>query len=503
MFKADKFIDDEYHLFSCEADGSGLVDLCGPLVSGGYVYSFHISPDGNYVAFTADRDTNNLSEMYVVPIAGGSVVKVSGGNIAGVQFAWSSDSTQIVHGGTVNPSSNYELFVSNRDGSGTVRVSGTMTAGGNLGIDFAWAPDDSRIAYVADQDTDGVNELYTSLPDGTGNVKVCGALTSGREVRTETLEWSPDSSRLSYVADQDADDVFELYTVAPDGTQNVKVSGTLTGGGDVLYPTSAFGFLDRYWAPDGSRIAYVADQDTDDVFELYSSLPGGGGNIKLSGSLVAGGDVSPDYSWSPDSTRIAFRADKDTDEMFELYAVVPTGGATYKLSGTLVAGGTVQASFGQRSFAWAPDSSRVAYSATQRQLGRQEGFTSLKNGTANVLVTGDNPPFVSVDSNPRWSPDSSRILFGGYRSAPWSLYSGLADGSGIASISGAMAVGGGWDPNVRYQWSPDSSCAFYGARQDSADHIELYCTLADGQGNIKISGTLPTGGHVGYELEVR
>ena len=51
-------------------------------------------------------------------------------------------------------------------------------------------------------------------------------------------------------------------------------------------------------SPDGSRIAYLADQDTDDIIELYASLPDGEENTNLSGELVTGGDVVQ-FEWVP------------------------------------------------------------------------------------------------------------------------------------------------------------------------------------------------------------
>ena len=89
-------------------------------------------------------------------------------------------------------------------------------------------------------------------------------------------------------AHQDTDNVFELYTVLPDGTGNVKVSGTMVANGDV----NKFA-----WAPNSSRLVYWADQDTDNVFELYTVLPDGTGNVKVSGTLVSGGDVIGDFSY--------------------------------------------------------------------------------------------------------------------------------------------------------------------------------------------------------------
>ncbi len=84
--------------------------------------------------------------------------------------------------------------------------------------------------------------------------------------------------------------MFEIYTVLPDGTGNTKVSGTLAADGDVQFISP--------WAPDSSRIAYRADQDTDNVNELYMSTADGVANAKISGTLVAGGNVTS-FAMSP------------------------------------------------------------------------------------------------------------------------------------------------------------------------------------------------------------
>jgi hypothetical protein len=142
---------------------------------------------------------------------------------------------------------------------------------------FEWAPDSSLIAYRADQDTDFIEELYTSPPDGSGNDKVSfDPLVAGGEVATQ-FGWAPDSSRVAYIADQDSDNLFELYSALPDGSVNDKVSGPLQINGRV------FEFA---WAPDSSRIAYRADQEFDFVDELFSSQPDGSGNGKISGTIT-------------------------------------------------------------------------------------------------------------------------------------------------------------------------------------------------------------------------
>lgn len=43
--------------------------------------------------------------------------------------------------------------------------------------------------------------------------------------------------------------------------------------------------------PNGRYAVYIADQDTDDVFELFRSDLHKGENLKLNGELTSGGDV--------------------------------------------------------------------------------------------------------------------------------------------------------------------------------------------------------------------
>jgi hypothetical protein len=61
--------------------------------------------------------------------------------------------------------------------------------------------------------------------NGASRVKVSGTLVNAGDVAH--FQWSPDGTHLAYNADQDIDEMIELYTVQPDGTDNVKVSGVL------------------------------------------------------------------------------------------------------------------------------------------------------------------------------------------------------------------------------------------------------------------------------------
>ena len=80
---------------------------------------------------------------------------------------------------------------------------------------FGWSPDSSRIAYRANQRLSGFIELFTVLPDGSDNLRVSGAPTTGGNVTD--FRWSPDSSFIAYRANQDTAVLFELFVTTPDG----------------------------------------------------------------------------------------------------------------------------------------------------------------------------------------------------------------------------------------------------------------------------------------------
>jgi Tol biopolymer transport system component len=97
--------------------------------------------------------------------------------------------------------------------------------------------------------------------------KVSGTLAAGGDVLSQFLV-SPDGFSVAYVADQATDGVFELYQVSLDGNQSPRrVNGPLVSGGGVFVEGVAFEF-----SPDSRRIVYIAGQDTASVLELYGSV---------------------------------------------------------------------------------------------------------------------------------------------------------------------------------------------------------------------------------------
>ena len=134
---------------------------------------------------------------------------------------------------------------------------------------------------------------------------------------------SPDNAHVVYNADQDTQDVRELYSAPLDGSAApIKLSGEMVEGGGLDQYNDGFLF-----SPDGGRVVYRADQDTDEVNELYSvPVDGSAAAVKLNAELPDGGGTGS-YAISPDSQYVVYTANQDSADVFELYRVPLDGGA--------------------------------------------------------------------------------------------------------------------------------------------------------------------------------
>ncbi len=372
VYLADQEIYGSYELYSVPCGGSGpAVKLNDPILSAvdgvgdGYGYTpgvFRITPDGTRVVYMFRHQVG--TELYAAPIDGAEPPEPLGSEpyvLAGFQLG--PDSEWVVYRNVYPP----ELFSLHLFGGGSFQLSLPLVPGGAV-TEFALGPDGQRVVYLADAEVDGHFELYSVPIDrSTAPVKLNDPLVSWGNVSSFRI--SADSLRVVFLADSEANERFELYSVPADrGAAPVKLNGALATGGDV---SSSFAL-----SPDSTRVAYVADQATDQVFELYGvPIAGGSAPVRLSGTLVTGGDVETDpgaLGITPDSARVLYVADQETDDVLELHGVPLDGSAgPIVLNAPLVAGGDVGhwphyvLSEPEFSFLISPDSERVVYFADQ------------------------------------------------------------------------------------------------------------------------------------------
>src|SRR5262249_36528358 len=129
-------------------------------------------------------------------------------------------------------------------------------------------------------------------------------------------------------------------SVATSGSRApIKLNGALTPGGDVLNFLLA-----------GERVIYLADQEQDDLLELFSVPIGGGTPLRLHPPLAT--SIS-NYRVSPDGASVVFVADGEGFGRFDLF------GATADASRA-----SVQLATGvdwSQPFQFSPDSRRIVY----------------------------------------------------------------------------------------------------------------------------------------------
>jgi Tol biopolymer transport system component len=445
-----------------------------------------LSPDGQWVVY---RETGSSFDLSSVPADGSQppIVLSSGAYVA--LFAISSDSARVVFLGAGG------LFSVPIDGSaGPVQVNGPLVPGGGVDTHFLLSPDGARVVYRADQDTDEVFELYSAPIDGSAApVKLNPPLVSGSVgvVYDGSVAISANSRRVVFLAEQSGQT--ELYGVPIDGGASVKLSGPLAPDRDV----SRF-----VLTPDSRRALFLADRDADEEMELFMApITGSAGPVQLNSPLVAGGDVL-ELAVAPDSEHAVYRADQREDGVVELFSV-PLGKVrradapgALRLSGPLVAGGDVT------SFRISLAGRRVVYFADAFVDDQARGFSVPIDGGPVVLLTPAPGPGGSVGSVTPAPGERGLFLARPDGNAGTSLFVRPLDGSvAPAELNGPLAPGWIVGEVAQVQATPDGSHAVYLADQELDYRFELFAVPSDGSAApIKLNGPMTTGGSVGGKV---
>jgi hypothetical protein len=338
VYMADQAALHVRELWSVPLDGGTPLRLNGSLVANGDVWDFLITPDSSRVVYLADQDLAGTRELYSVPITGGAATKLNSAFPAGAQvdsqferaFAISPDGTHVVFRADGTVLGTDEIYSAPIAGGGSTKLNAVPVSGGYVDV-FRISPNGARVVYTASQDTAGTVELYSVLMNGTGRLKLNPALPAGGNVDYRPAI-SPDASRVVYIANQTTAAKNELYSVPITGpaTSSTKINGALVTGGNVTH---------FQVVPDSSRAVYIADEVADETFELFSVGVGGGVVSKLNGTITNGGAVQ-NYTIAPDGSRVVYEVDLD-GVTTQLYSVLPSGGASATLNGTIAAGGGV------------------------------------------------------------------------------------------------------------------------------------------------------------------
>jgi Tol biopolymer transport system component len=456
-YVADQDTDEVFELYVAPADGtSSAIKVSGTLIAGGDVSDDVVwAPNSSRIAYRNNGSTAAQFDLTTVTPLGTDRVNVTAagaglGNVISNSYTWSPDSLTV---GYMSDQASAAIELWTNSGStqtNNTQVNGNIVLNGDV-TEYAWAPDGSKIVYRADQVVNGTFELYTSMPNGTVNTPVGGVTGTGiaSNVEVGSIVWAPNSSRIAYRADLVTDELFNLHTVLPDGTGRVKVNLNLTGNKDVVGTPS--------WSPDSSRLAYLSDSNIDEVFELLASQPTVANTSIQINSTLLGGSVSTGPTqdtppaWSPNSSFVAYIAEQDSAGVAEVYAGQPNGMGNIKFSGSMASGGN--ASLGVAGEVWAPTLSIVQYRADQLLAGTDELWTS--DGTTIPRVSVTPAVTTGLKTFAKWSPDSGYLVYAseGDTVGVVELYMSTKGGSTKQKISGFMTSGGNVN-ELTFKWAP-------------------------------------------------
>ncbi|MFN2512529.1 MAG: prolyl oligopeptidase family serine peptidase [Pyrinomonadaceae bacterium] len=236
------------------------------------------------------------------------------------------------------------------------------------------------------------------------------------------------------------------------------------------------------WSPNGEWLAFLSNR-LEDKNQIFVINPLGGEAMQLTKSETA---VS-NYSWSDDGKTILYAAteavpqlSKDRKEYMGDYEVVRkeynflhlwTLNVADALNGPVTGKQrTRKKDFSVGAFAWSPDGSRVAFSATVNP-DLVQGVTSdvyllnLADDSIKKLVSHPGP-----DNNPRWSPDGKQIVF----SSAMGQTTYFANNSRLAivSVDGGTprSITDNFDENPGLvDWKPEG--IYFTGLQKTASHL--------------------------------
>jgi len=327
--------DEKIQLYSLSTNSEQPIHLNSPLVTGGSVEAiygipgtdFQVSSDSRHIVYRAYQETDGVYELFSVPIGGGQAVKlnaplVKDGDVE--TFAISPNGAQVVYRADQDIDSMYELYSVSITGGTPRKLNPPLVPGGNVldtiaplgpelgyarGTDhFSITPDSQSVVYIADQTVDEHFALY-SVP-----------IVGGSAVR---LSPEADTNRYRY----------SFYQVSPDGqwvtfVLNGKLYKGPISGASAASEVSMTTSLDPHQivSPNGQWALYNEYQ-TDQTGGQYASaiyaVPLDGSTpIKLSKTMTSGGGIGQ-VLITPDSNGVIYRADQETDEVWELFVTAP------------------------------------------------------------------------------------------------------------------------------------------------------------------------------------
>lgn len=338
----DQFTTD-FDIYVVNPDGTGEVQLTsGPA----FDLEPNWSPDGTRIAFT--RRVGLDSNIWIMNADGSGQTQITSGPAADDGPSWSPDGTRLlfhsnrddIHGDI------FEMFA---DGSGITNLTPSV---GRPEINGSFSPDGTQIVFMAPIPTTNRYDIWIMNDDGTGQTDLTNANPADNTSHSDP-NWSPDGSRIIFTTTRPGDAVgSHVYTIAPDGTgltrltndPVVDASPTYSPDGSRILLIRRIGDFDLYtMAPDGTDLQVIEDNTPDhDVTPNWQPIPSADLSLVKTTpttQVVSGGTIT--------YTLTITNNGRSGSPMTSIIDTIPPGlNATGLDPGCLVLAGTVRCAIG-------------------------------------------------------------------------------------------------------------------------------------------------------------
>jgi Tol biopolymer transport system component len=253
------------------------------------------SPDGERLAFVDHSEGNG--DVFAINRNGSGLLNLSDHPAIDRSPAWAPDGERIAF--LSNRGDQQSIYVAGADGSGLTQLAHEATPG-----HFDWAPDGQRIAFERSSEWFGGSRQVYVLRETDRALR---QLTPqpGLLHHSGFPRWSPDGRKLAItsadVGVSAAVRVENLYLVDPEGSAaNPDWSGVVR-----LTDHSGVRHTRLLWSPDGTRLAFVATRwIPGGPFSWVGMVEVASREVRDVSPVARSSTLN--LSWSPDSRRLAY-----------------------------------------------------------------------------------------------------------------------------------------------------------------------------------------------------
>jgi dipeptidyl aminopeptidase/acylaminoacyl peptidase len=282
------------------------------------------SPDSKRIAFSAKRDGDEASQIYVLDLAGGEAQRVTSVSTGASRPRFSPDGRKLLFGSTVYPGAlddeaNKKAAKDEKDRKYKVRIYDSFP----IRAWDKWIEDKQPHLFVQSLDPAAPAK---DLLAGTTLVSSAGFAGVGGGSGSESLngEWTPDSQSVVFAATKErnigayAEVAYDLYRASANGGQVEKITNAKGSYGD---PT---------FSPDGKTLYATFEPNNLKVYNLTRLVAfdwTNSGALRNERVLTADSDRSVgDFVVANDGKTIYFTA--EDAGLVKVFSMPATGGAT-------------------------------------------------------------------------------------------------------------------------------------------------------------------------------